>query len=298
LRWIETSGVRVLTSADAGYPQQLLQLRDAPTVLFALGDTRTLSSRQVAIVGARKATVTGRELAQKFARCFVEAGVTVTSGLAMGIDAASHEGALRGGGATIAVCATGLDRVYPTQHRGLAERICGSGALVSEFPPRTAPRRENFPRRNRIISGLAEGAVVVEAALRSGSLSTAQQTWQLCRTVFAIPGNPASEVSRGCHQLIRQGATVVEEPLEVLRSLKIPLPNEEVAVHRGYPRGPKVMDKGYEMLLDAVGFGPATLDVLVLRTGLPGESIASMLLALELEGRVAPYPGGRFGRTP
>jgi DNA processing protein len=295
---MESSGVQVLASIDPDFPPQLLELPNAPTILFVLGDARTLSARQVAMVGARKATVTGRALAQKFARHFVQAGLIVTSGLAMGIDAASHEGALKGGGATIAVCATGLDQVYPTQHRGLAQRICSSGAVVSEFPPHTSPRRENFPRRNRIISGLAEATVVVEAALKSGSLSTARWTRLLGRTVAAVPGSPASEVSRGCHQLIREGASLVEEAFEVLSSLKISLPNEQVAVHTGYPRGVKAMDKGYEMLLDAVGFEPATLDVLVLRTGLEGEAVTSMLLALELEGRIAPYPGGRFGRTP
>jgi DNA processing protein len=298
LRWIESSGVRVLASTDSDYPQQLLQLKDAPTILFVRGDVHTLSSRQLAMVGARKATFAGRAQAQQFARYFVRAGLTVTSGLAAGIDAASHEGALQGGGATVAVCATGLDRVYPTQHRRLAERICASGALVSEFPPASSPRRENFPRRNRIISGLSEGALVVESARKSGSLITARRTRELGRTVFAIPGSIGNEVSRGCHQLIREGAHLVEEPAEVLRSLKISLPNEGVAGHTGHPGGCGVMDKGYEMLLDAVGFEPATVDVLVLRTGLTGESITSMLLALELEGHIASYPGGRFGRIP
>jgi DNA processing protein len=226
------------------------------------------------------------------------AGITITSGLALGIDAASHEGALRGGGATVAVCATGLDRVYPTQHAGLAERIRTSGALLSEFPPGTPPLKMNFPQRNRLISGLSRGTLVVEAARHSGSLVTARRAIEQGRAVFAIPGSIHDPLRGGCHQLIRDGATLVEEPAKVLSSLKIPLPDEALVRRRRQRAPPSVMDKGYEMLLDAVGFEPTTVDVLVFRTGLAGESITSMLLVLELEGRIASYPGGRFGRIP
>lgn len=297
LRWIIRSGARLLTSSDRDYPQQLLQLPDAPALLFVLGEPLALTARQLAMVGARSASPLGCRTAREFARYFVQAGLTVTSGLALGIDAASHEGALQGGGATIAVCATGLDIIYPIQHRDLAERVRASGALVSEFPPATPPRPLNFSQRNRLISALSQGTLVVEAALRSGSLITARRALQLGRVVFAMPGCINTRGSRGCHKLIRAGATLVEEPSEVLTTLKIPSPNQRLARRPNPPGQAKVLDKGYEMLLDAVGFEPATVDALALRTGLPGESIASMLLALELEGHVAPYPGGRFGRV-
>jgi DNA processing protein len=298
LAWIESSGARLLASTDTDYPDPLRQLPDAPAVLFALGDVRILTSVQLAMVGARKATPGGCNTARKFAAVFVQAGVTITSGLALGIDAASHEGALDGGGQTVAVCATGLDRVYPIQHAKLARRICASGVLLSEFPPRTPPLRMNFPRRNRLISGLSRGTLVVEAARDSGSLVTARRAAEQGRALFAIPGSIHHPLSGGCHKLIREGATLVETPADVLSVMKIPLPTQAL-VRRGERRiRGRAMDKGYEMLLDAVGFEPATVDVLVVRTGFSGESITSMLLALELEGRIASYPGGRFGRIP
>jgi DNA processing protein len=298
LEWIEASGAHLVASTDSDYPAQLRQLEDAPAVLFALGDVHKLASLQLAMVGARKATHEGRRMAREFAEVFARAGITITSGLALGIDAASHEGALRGGGQTVAVCATGLDRVYPTQHSQLAERIRASGVLLSEFPPGTPPLRKNFPHRNRLISGLSRGTLVVEAATYSGSLVTARCAAAQGRAVFAIPGFIHRPLSGGCHELIRNGATLVETPADVLSTLKIPLASQGL-VHRGGHRiRPGAMDKGYEMLLDAVGFEPTTIDVLVLRTGLSGESITSMLLALELEGRIASHPGGRFGRIP
>jgi DNA processing protein len=237
-------------------------------------------------------------MAYRFADCFARAGLTITSGLALGIDAASHSGALSGGGQTVAVCGTGLDRVYPIKHAELAAQICKNGALVSQFPPGTAPRGPNFPQRNRIISGLSLGTLVVEAAPRSGSLSTAHHARKQGRRVFAIPGSVSSPHSGGCHELIRAGATLVRNPADVLLELKIPVPNEVLVHRKGGCRQARVMDKGYEMLLDAVDFGPVSVDVLVVRTGLPGELVTSMLLVLELEGRIAPYPGGRFGRIP
>jgi len=298
LKWIEASGAQLLVSTDADYPAQLRPLPDAPAVLFVLGNVRKLASLQLAMVGARNATPAGCRTAREFAEYFALAGVTVTSGLALGIDAASHEGALRGGGETVAVCATGLDTVYPTQHAALAQRICANGALLSEFPPGTPPRRMNFPHRNRLISGLARGTLVVEAARHSGSLVTARRAAEQGRPLFAIPGSVHDPLSVGCHKLIQEGATLVQAPAEVLSSLRIPLPNEALVRRGGRDAPPEVMDKGYEMLLDAVGFEQATVDVLALRTGLSGESVASILLALELEGRIASYPGGRFGRIP
>jgi DNA processing protein len=250
------------------------------------------------MVGSRNPTPAGRTNARNFAAYFARVGLTITSGLAVGIDAASHEGALLGGGLTVAVCGTGLDQVYPTQHAGLAARIREHGALVSEFPPRTPPRRVNFPQRNRLISGLSVGTLVVEAARESGSLITARLAAEQGREVFAIPGSIHSPLSRGCHKLIREGAKLVEDAADVLSELKFSLSKEALASSPGPVGKLPALDKEYEMLLDALGFEAATIDVLVERTGLPGESIASMLLILELEGRVAPHPGGRYGRVP
>jgi DNA processing protein len=298
LEWISRSGAQLLASTDTDYPRQLVVLKDAPAVLFVLGDPRKLAAPQLAMVGSRNASPGGRNTARLYASYFARAGLTITSGLALGIDAASHQGALAGGGETVAVCGTGLDRVYPVEHIELAARIRANGALVSEFPPGTPPLRANFPRRNRVVSGLSLGTLVIEAAVQSGSQSTARHARKQGRNVFAVPGSIASPLSAGCHQLIREGASLVGRPEDVLLELKIPLPNEGL-VRRGNGRGGRqAMDKGYEMLLDAVGFGPVSVDVLAVRTGLPGELITSMLLVLELEGRIAPYPGGQFGRIP
>ena len=298
LTWIAASGARLCLSTDADYPPQLLESAGAPAVLFVLGDVSALASRQLAIVGARSATVTGRKTARDFASRFAGAGVTVTSGLALGIDAAGHEGALLAGGRTVAVCGTGLDRLYPAQHIALAAQIRQRGALVSQFPPGTPPLRCNFPRRNRVISALSLGTVVVEAARGSGSIITARHALKQGRAVFAVPGSIHNALARGCHDLIRGGATLAESAAEVLTQLGISPSNEQLTRQPAGLRQIRTLDKEYEMLLDAVGFEPATLDCLVARTGLPGGSVASMLLVLELEGRVAPYPGGRFGRIP
>jgi DNA processing protein len=298
LAWLEVSGARIMLCTDADYPPLLRQTSGAPAVLYVLGSVAALASPQLAMVGSRNPTPGGRATARAFAAWFARAGLTVTSGLALGIDAASHEGALAGAGLTVAVCGTGLDGVYPAEHAALAARIAQSGALVSEFPPRTPPLRGHFPRRNRIISGLSLGTLVVEAARKSGSLITARLALEAGREVFAIPGSIHSPVSRGCHQLIKQGAKLVEEAADVLSELRIPLSKEQLTVTPAERDGPVELDKEYEMLLDAVGFEAVTIDVLVERTHLPGESVASMLLILELEGRVTALPGGRYGRIP
>jgi DNA processing protein len=263
-----------------------------------LGSVAALATAQLAMVGSRNPTPAGRTTARDFAAWFARAGLTITSGLAVGIDAASHEGALGAGGQTVAVCATGLDRVYPAEHAALAERIRAHGALLSEFPPRSAPLPGHFPRRNRIISGLSLGTLVVEAARHSGSLITARLAVEAGREVFAIPGSIHSPLARGCHQLIKSGAKLVEEAADVMSELKISVPKEQLTLRLREPETAPALDKEYEMLLDALGFEPATIDILVARTRLPGESVASMLLILELEGRVAALPGGRYGRTP
>jgi DNA processing protein len=316
LQWIAGSGAHVLASTDPDYPRSLRELADAPAVLFVLGDPGKLAAPQLAMVGSRSATPLGSDTAFRFAAQLARAGVTITSGLAMGIDAASHRGALSvaaaaaaaeqsastaaapSTGTTVAVFATGLDQVYPIQHNELAQRVRDFGALVSELPPRTPPRKANFPQRNRLISGLSMATLVVEARSHSGSLITAHHARRQERKVLALPGSIASPMSCGCHDLIRAGATLVRNCADVLQELKIPPPNEGL-VRRGDPRQRRpALDKGYEMLLDAVGFGPVGVDILAVRTGLPGELISSMLLVLQLEGRVAPYPGGQFGRIP
>jgi DNA processing protein len=298
LTWISASGARILLASDAEYPPLLRQMPGAPAALYVEGSIRALSSPQIAMVGSRSATAGGRATAREFAAFFARAGLTVTSGLAVGIDAASHEGALAGGGETIAVYGTGLDSVYPSEHLALTQRIRERGALVSEFPPRTPPLRAHFPRRNRIIAGLSLGTLVVEAARYSGSLITARHAVDAGREVFAIPGSIHSPLSRGCHQLLKSGAKLVEDAQDVLSELQFPLPKEVLAESEREPEKPPELDKEYEMLLDALGFEPATIDVLVARTCLPGESVASMLLILELQGRVSTLPGGRYGRIP
>jgi DNA processing protein len=298
LSWIQTSGARLLASTDREYPRALLDIHSPPPVLFVLGNPRTLANPQIAMVGSRSASLPGCRTAFAFAASFVDAGLTVTSGLAAGIDSYSHTGALSAGGPTIAVCATGLDRVYPIQHAVLADRIAACGALVSRLPPGTAPLRPHFPQRNQLISALSRAVLVVEAALQSGSLLTARYAFRQRRPVFAIPGVAGDPLRAGCHKLIREGARLVERPAEVLLDLKIPFAKELLTNDGNRPGEPAALDKGYEMLLDAVGFEPATVDALVFRTGLPGGTIASMLLDLELQGRIASYPGGRFGRVP
>jgi DNA processing protein len=298
LGWIDSSGAHLLAGTDADYPGAALEVDSPPAVLFVRGDPRTLSSPQIAMVGSRTASMQGCKNAFSFAASFVHAGVTVTSGLAAGIDSYSHTGALSAGGPTIAVCGTGLDRVYPIQHGVLAEQIADRGALVSRLPPGTPPLRSHFPQRNQLISALARGVLVVEAALASGSLLTARYAFKQGRAVFALPGRPGDPLHAGCHELIRTGARLVEQPTEVLLELKF-LHEKQLITRSGKRPAPSpTLDKGYEMLLDAVGFEPATVDALVFRTGLPSGTIASMLLDLELQGRIASYPGGRFGRVP
>ena len=301
LRWVEKSGAHLIPCTSPVYPPMLARTAGAPPVLYVLGDTEVLHTAQLAMVGSRNPTPGGRSIAKEFAAYFARSGLTITSGLALGIDAMSHEGALSADGLTIAVCGCGLDQVYPRQHAELAVRIREQGALVSEFPPRAPPLRAYFPQRNRIISGLSIGVLVVEAAQRSGSLITARFASEQGREVFAIPGSIHNPLARGCHKLIREGAKLVEEAADVLSELAIPLREQPLAPHGGMPGGTtsaaSALDKEYEILLDALGFEPASIDALAERTGISGESVASMLLILELEGRVAPHPGGRYGRV-
>ncbi len=289
LEWISATGARAVHCLEDAYPPMLAATTGAPAVLFVLGSVEARKLPQLAMVG--------RAIAREFAAACVTCGLAITSGLASGIDAASHEGALEGRGATVAVLGSGLDLIYPRANIRLAERVRSAGALVSEFPPRTPPMRLNFPRRNRVISALSLGTLVVEAAWRSGSLITARFAAEQGRDVFAIPGSIRNPLARGCHRLIRQGAILVEEPGQVMTELGFHHENQmlENVTARSAPAAR--LDKPYEMLLDAFGFEPVTIDTLATRSGFSGESIASMLLILELEGRIAPYPGGLYGRT-
>jgi DNA processing protein len=300
LRWLEASGTALLASTEAAYPELLRCSPDAPAVLFVRGNPASLLEPQLAMVGTRNPTAGGRATAREFAASFARLGLGITSGLALGIDAACHEGALDAGGITVAVLGCGLDRVYPRENTALADRVVASGALISEFPPGTPALREHFPQRNRIIAGLAHGTLVIEAARKSGSLITARLAGVAGREVFALPGSIHNPLARGCHELIRQGAKLVECIEDVLTELKISLAHQLL----GCPAQPApgtsvagpVLDKAYKILLDALAFEPASVDSLIERTGMNSESIASMLLILELDGHVAPHPGGRYSR--
>jgi DNA processing protein len=302
LRWLEREGHHFVPLAAAAYPPLLGEVSDAPVGLFVRGDPAVLSLPQLAIVGSRNPTAGGRDHAASFATHLACCGLAITSGLAMGIDAAAHRGALDAAGVTVAVCGTGLDIDYPLANSALAAAIAARGALVSEFPLGAPPLKLNFPRRNRIISGLALGTLVVEAALRSGSLITARLAAEQGREVFAIPGSIHNPLTRGCHQLIRQGAKLVETGDDILAELRPLAGALASAVQAAVPgqqnfaaAGP-VLDKAYEILLDALGFEPASVDVLVERTGLAADEVASMLLILELDGKLESRPGGRYLR--
>jgi DNA processing protein len=285
LAWAEADGHSIVTLADDAYPKQLLEIPDPPALLYVRGNRALLSSRSLAIVGSRNATPQGAANAEQFARSFSQAGVTIISGLALGIDAAAHRGALEGTGSTIAVIGTGADIIYPKRNLALAAQIAAMGAVISEFPLGTPPLAENFPRRNRIISGLSCGCLVVEAATASGSLITARLAAEQGREVFAIPGSIHSPVSRGCHALIRQGAKLVESAADVLEelggSLAQPVRNTSA------PEGGVLLH---------IGFDPCNIDDVVARSGLTAETVSAMLLQLELEGKVAALPGGLYQR--
>jgi len=301
--WAERAHIVLIDALSPLYPPLLLtETPDAPALLYVSGDAASLCSPQLAMVGSRRPTEGGRRTAHEFAGYLTRAGLTITSGLALGIDAASHEGALAAEGRTIAVLGCGLDHIYPPEHRRLAARIAVRGALISEFPPGAPPLKQHFPRRNRLIAGLALGTLVVEAAGHSGSLITAHLAAQLGREVFAIPGSIHNPLARGCHALIRQGAQLVENGQDVLSELKFSLPQQLVMPLPGSPCQERcavaVLDKGYKILLDALGFEPTGVDALVERTGLQSQSVASMLLILELEGAVELQPGGRYLRLP
>ena len=300
----------IVSLGDLRYPQALLDTEDPPLLLYLMGPASLLqhqpfpTNRCLAVVGSRNPTAQGAENARLFARALCGAGLTIVSGLALGVDAAAHEGALEAAtsagtmAATIAVVGTGIDRVYPRKNLDLAHRIAAHGLIVSEYPLGTPPLPANFPKRNRIISGLSQGTLVVEAALASGSLITARMAAEQGREVFAIPGSIHAPQSRGCHALIRQGAKLVESAQDVLEELKIPattvpgLPQEGVNAP-----GATASDETENPVLAALGYDPLGLDALIARTGMDASTLQVALLELELDGRIARLPGGLFQRV-
>ncbi len=296
--WLEKPGHALLRWQDDAYPSQLKALEDAPPLLFAIGDVGLLQSPQLAIVGGRHATREGLRTAEEFSRALSEAGLTITSGLAHGIDAAAHRGALHGVGSTVAVLGTGIDRIYPAANKPLAHEIAAKGLIVSEFPLGTRPLARNFPRRNRIVSGLSLGTLVVEAAEQSGSLITARLAMQQGREVFAIPGSIHNPMAKGCHRLIKQGATLVESPQEVLEGLSNVL-QAELTLETSAPGAPQALpaDAEQRQLLSQLDFSPVSLDELAVLTKWPVSTLQSTLLGLELEGWIEALPGNLYKRV-
>jgi len=288
LAWASQPGQHILTLADAAYPHALLEIADPPSVLYVRGNAALLQQRGLAMVGSRNATPQGVQTAESFAKALAGKGLSIISGLALGIDAAAHRGALAAGGDTIAVIGTGTDRLYPARNKELAMAIADHGAIVSEFPLGTPAIASNFPRRNRIISGLSCGVLVVEAAPESGSLITARLAGEQGREVFAIPGSIHSPVARGCHKLIKQGAKLVETAMDVLEELGNIAEPAALTLPAAAPEE--------NALLAALGHDPCSLDDLVERSRLSIEHLLTELLTLELAGLVATLPGNRYQR--
>lgn len=307
LEWLSQPRHRLLVWTEDDFPPQLESIGQPPAALFVAGDPALLLLPQVAIVGARSATAQGLATARDFARTLARTGLTITSGMADGIDGAAHAGALDAGSATIAVVGTGPDLVYPRKHRELAKNIAEHGAIVSEFSPGVEARPDHFPRRNRLIAGLALGTLVIEASLRSGSLITARLAAEAGREVFALPGSIHSPLAKGCNRLIRDGARLVETAAEVVEGLapaaralgadlQARLAADDRPAQPADAMGGRLQDPDYAALVAALGDAPAALDELVQRTGLATAAVSSMLLMLELDGTIAPAGNGRWQR--
>jgi DNA processing protein len=302
LEWAEAPEHHLLALDDPRYPSRLLEIADPPPLLFLLGNPDVLQRPALAVVGSRHATQAGLGHARDFSRALGHAGLTIVSGLAQGIDAAAHQGALDTAAGTVAVVGTGLDIVYPAGHRALAEQIATNGAVVSELPLGTPAQRSNFPRRNRLIAGLSLATLVVEAARQSGALITARQATEAGREVMAIPGSIHSPLSKGCHRLIREGAKLVESADDVLVELHGQFRAGGSGAARGTPAvaapvaGDTASSEAGRTLLEALGFDPVDVDTLVDRTRRPAGELGALLLRLELEGRVERLVDGRFTR--
>jgi len=291
LAWLEHNNNHIITLADNDYPQALLNIPDPPLLLYVKGQLDLLNRPALAVVGSRSATPQGINNAEAFAKALSDAGLCIISGLAHGIDAAAHRGALRGQGkeygSSIAIVGTGLDIVYPAANRDLAHLLAQQGALISEFPLGTPPLAANFPRRNRLISGMSLGCLVVEASLQSGSLITARLALEQGRDVFAIPGSIHAPQSKGCHALLKQGAKLVETAQDIL---------EELGGMLASPAQPSESEGADSALLEQLGFDPVDVDTLSLRCGLTIAELSAMLLTLELSGRISVLPGGLYQR--
>ncbi len=295
--WLSQPNNHLVTLADAQYPQLLLEINDPPPFLYAKGNLALLNQASIAIVGSRNASVQGEKNAEAFAEGLCHHGLCVVSGLALGIDGAAHRGALKANGATIAVVGTGLDIVYPAKHRHLAHQIVEHGLIISEFALGTPSKPQNFPKRNRIISGLSLGCLVVEANLQSGSQITARLAGEQGREVFAIPGSIHSPMSKGCHQLIKQGAKLVDDLQDIVEELGLSRPhkqqNSAVSSHENLATA---QTSNHQFLLDLMGFEPIAFDRLVHLSDLTVSEVSSMLMLLELEGSVASLAGGNYQR--
>lgn len=317
--WLAAPGHHLIAITDPLYPPLLKRIDSAPLVLLVNGDPDVLVRPQLAIVGSRNVTAGGREHAREFAHSLSKAGFVITSGLALGVDGEAHAAAIEAGGLTIAVGGTGPDQVYPARHHELAHQIVDNGAVISSYAPGVGPRSGHFPARNRIISGMSLGVLVVEAGIQSGSLITARLAAEQGREVFAIPGSIRNPMARGCHRLIRQGAKLVETAEEVIEELR-PLAEQLADSLRGLirqtvteasrrvsarpaqidvnPSSPAMLhDAQTQQLLEAVGFDPTPIDVIIQRTQMSTQAVSSMLLMLELEGHVSAHAGGRYSRT-
>lgn len=302
LHWATEPSHNILDAADPFYPTLLKEVAKPPALLFVSGNPELLNSTQIAIVGSRNPTHAGAELAQSFAHNLALHGFTITSGLALGIDGASHSGTLAAQGKTIAVMGTGLNEIYPRRHNKLAESILAQGgALISEFPLNTSALKQNFPQRNRIISGLSRGVLVVEAALQSGSLITARYALEQNREVFAIPGSMHNPLARGCNTLIRQGAKLVETVDDILKEFPTFIHNQLKHAQRNSPCSEfgkiNALDIAHQKLLKCIDFESTSIDTLIQRSNFPAAKIAGMLLNLELWGYITPIPGGYIKKS-
>lgn len=293
LEWLSQDGNHVVTFEDAEYPPQLAEIADPPPLLFVKGNPSLLAAPQIAMVGSRNPSSVGVKIALEFAEALAQAGFIVTSGMALGIDAASHQGALNVGGQTVAVVGTGLDRVYPACHKQLATDIVERGAMISEFPLGTRAKQGHFPRRNRIISGLCQGLLVVEAAQQSGSLITARMALEQNREVFAIPGSIHNPLARGCNALIRQGAKLVETVEDIFEELG---QYNQTYSGKAAQISQTVLDLEQQNLLKLIPYSPIAVDTLIQESGYSVEVVSSMLLVLELQGQISAAAGGGYYR--